>query len=79
MRSIITGSPSQIANHLLSEPMGQEALKAVNRFVSYNADWLQYALGVGGHLHETAPKITPWEDKTFKEASPYETNARVGM
>ena len=40
----------QVANNLLSETQGQEALKAVYRFISYNSDWLQTALGASGTM-----------------------------
>lgn len=34
----------------MSETQGQEALKAIYRFISYNSDWLQTALGANGTM-----------------------------
>ncbi len=36
----------QVSDQLLSDQYGQEALKAVYRFVSYNSEWIQRAVGV---------------------------------
>ncbi|TRY78188.1 hypothetical protein TCAL_04263 [Tigriopus californicus] len=35
-----------VADSLLTDPFGQESLKAVYRFVSYNSEWLHTTLGV---------------------------------
>ncbi len=82
-----------MANQLLSDPNGQESLKAVYRFITYNSDWVQRALGVtpviggtsnaGSFVHkadedETKPQLAPWEEKTFKEATPAEICSKIG-
>ena len=36
----------QLTEEFLCDPYGQEALKAIYRFVSYNSEWLQKSLGV---------------------------------
>ena len=36
----------QVSEQLLLDPLGQEALSAVHRFVSHNSEWVQRALGV---------------------------------
>ncbi len=46
--------PTQVADQLLCEPSGQEALKAVYRFVSYNSEWIQRAVGVSAAVGGTS-------------------------
>ena len=53
--NVFFSSYSQIANEFLCDPYGQEALKALYRFVSYNSEWLQRALGVTAAEPGTTP------------------------
>lgn len=84
----------QIANRLLSDEFGQEALKALYRFTSYNSEWIQTAVGVtatlgGGSEKEedsedpfsngpTKPKLLPWDDSTFKLPNALEMTTQIG-
>ena len=70
--------------------MGQESLKAIYRFVSYNSEWIQREVGVTvaigggsgggekGGMQEEKPKLVPWGEKTFKEQTPMEMNNKIG-
>ena len=37
----------QVTDRIVSQPAGQEAVKSVQRFLSYNSEWLQTVLGIG--------------------------------
>ena len=68
----------KVADSILSEPHGQEALKTIHRFLCYNSEWLQKTLGVTVRGVDTlvekssdmggddGPKLLPWEDDIFR-------------
>ena len=78
-----------MSEQLLLEPMGQEALSAIYRFITHNSEWVQRTLGVTASIgggtgggaddgEEEKPKLVPWGEKTFKEPSPKETIHKIG-
>lgn len=72
--------------------MGQESLKAVYRFVAFNSEWLQHALGVEPVVmaNETRQKLSsdqpqapvkmiPWSESTFRQLCPRQLASQIGM
>ena len=79
-------STFQVADKILSDPHGQQALKTIHRFLCYNSEWLQKTLGVTVREVDTLaektsgnetvqvdqPKLQPWEDDIFRTPTPKE-------
>ena len=75
-----------VADKILSDPHGQQALKTIHRFLCYNSEWLQKTLGVTVREVDTLaektstnetipveqPKLQPWEDDIFRTPTPKE-------
>lgn len=38
-----------MTDRIVSQPAGQEAVKSVLRFLSYNSEWLQTVLGISAN------------------------------
>ena len=83
----------QLSNRLLSDEFGQEALKSLYRFTSYNSEWIQSAMGVAATIGGSEadgdsedpfssgpakPRLVPWEDQTFKQPNVHEMTTQIG-